>query len=122
MSPLRVLVVDDDHDFAESMALLMRRRGYEVELAFSGEEAIARFHERDFDITFMDIRLPKKDGVESLIEIRKFKPEARVVMMTGYSVEQLLEQAVNHGAYKVLDKPLNIPRVLGMLEKIQRGQ
>ncbi len=122
MSPLRVLVVDDDHDFAESLALLLSSRGHEVQLAFSGKEAIARFREQDFDIAFMDIRLPEKNGVESLIEIHKFKPEARVVMMTGYSVEQLLEQAINHGAYKVLDKPLDIPRVLGMLENIQRGQ
>jgi DNA-binding response OmpR family regulator len=119
MNPLRVFIVDDDRDFAESLALLIEGRGYEVELAFSGEDAIARFREQDFDITFMDVTLPGKNGTESFLEIRKFKPSARVVMMTGYSVEQLLEQAVEHGAWGVLDKPIDMRQVLDMLENIK---
>ena len=51
---------------------------------------IELLREKNYDITFMDVRLPKKDGVESLVEIRKFKPSAKIVMMIGYSVEQLL--------------------------------
>ena len=119
MHPLRVFIVDDDRDFAESLALLIEGRGHQVELALSGEEAIAKFREQDFDITFMDVRLPGKNGTESLLEIRKFKPSARVVMMTGYSVEQLLEQAVEHGAWGVLDKPIDAHQVLGMLERVK---
>jgi CheY-like chemotaxis protein len=119
MHPLRVFIVDDDQDFAESLALLIEGRGYQVELAFSGEEAIAKFREQDFDITFMDVRLPGKSGTESFSEIRKFKPSARVVMMTGYSVEQLLEQAVEHGAWGVLDKPIDVNQLLEMLERIK---
>jgi len=119
MCALRVFIVDDDRDFAESLALLIEGRGYQVELAFSGEEAIAKFREQDFDITFLDVRLPGKSGTESFLEIRKFKPSARVVMMTGYSVEQLLEQAVEHGAWGVLDKPIDVRQVLQMLERIK---
>ncbi len=98
VNTLRVFIVDDNQDFAESLALLIEGRGYDVELAFSGEEAIEKFHQQDFDITFMDVKLPGMDGVESFVEIRKFERSARVVMMTGYSVEQLLEQAVEQGA------------------------
>ncbi|MBN1219607.1 MAG: response regulator [Anaerolineae bacterium] len=119
MNPLRVFIVDDDQDFAESLALLIEGRGYQVEVAFSGEEAIAKFRQQDFDITFMDVRLPGKDGLESFLDIRKFKPSARVVMMTGYSVEQLLEQAVEYGAWGVLNKPIDAQQVLGMLENIK---
>jgi two-component system response regulator HydG len=115
----RVFIVDDDRDFAESLALLIEGRDCEVELAFSGEEAIEKFRQRDFDITFMDVRLPGKDGVESFLEIRKLRPAARVVMMTGYSVEQLLEQAVERGAWGVLNKPIDVHRMLGMIEKIK---
>jgi DNA-binding NtrC family response regulator len=114
-----VFIVDDDQDFAESLALLVEGRDCEVELAFSGEEAVAKFRERDFDITFMDVRLPGKDGVESFMEIRKFRPSARVVMMTGYSVEQLLERAVEQGAWGVLNKPIDVHRVLEMIENIK---
>jgi CheY-like chemotaxis protein len=119
MHPLRVFIVDDDRDFAESLAMLLEGRGYQVELAFSGEEAIDKFRQQDFDITFMDVRLPGKNGTQSFIEIRKFRPSARVVMMTGYSVEQLLEQAVEQGAWGVLDKPLDANEVLRMLEGIK---
>jgi two-component system response regulator HydG len=119
MGTLNVFIVDDDRDFAESLALLIEGRGYQVELAFSGEEAIAKFREQDFDITFMDVRLPGKNGIESLSEIRKLRPSARVVMMTGYSVEQLLEQAVEHGAWGVLYKPIDVHQALDMLERIK---
>ena len=124
MSALRVLIVDDDQDFAQSLALLLKRRGYKVKLAFSGEEAIEKFHqqnasgERPFDVTFMDVKLPGKNGVESFLEIRKFRPDAKVIMMTGYSVKQLLEQAVNHGAWGVLDKPIDIQNMLSLLDDI----
>jgi CheY-like chemotaxis protein len=67
MDALRVFIVDDDQDFAESLALLIEGRGYQVEVAFSGEEAIAKFREQDFDITFMDVRLPGKNGTESFL-------------------------------------------------------
>lgn len=119
MNPLRVFIVDDDRDFAESLTLLIEGRGYEVELAFSGEEAVEKFRQRDFDITFMDVRLPGMDGVESFMEIHKLKPSARVVMMTGYSVEQLLERAVEQGAWGVLNKPIDVYRVLAMLEEVK---
>ncbi|MCP4544584.1 MAG: response regulator [Chloroflexi bacterium] len=119
MNSLRVFIVDDNIDFAESLALLLEGRGCEVELALSGEEAIEKFHQHDFDITFMDIKLPGKNGVESFMEIRKLNPSARVVMMTGYSVEQLLEQAVEQGAWRILNKPIDVHRVLDMLEEIK---
>jgi len=125
MSTLRVLIVDDDHDFAQSLALLMKRRGYTVQLAFSGEEAIEKFRQQDtsgehpFDITFMDVKLPGRNGVESFLEIRKLTPDAKVIMMTGYSVKQLLEQAVDHGVWGVLDKPIDIQNMLDLLDDIK---
>lgn len=119
MKPLRVFIVDDDEDFAESLALVLESRGYEVEVAHTGEEAIRKFRDNDFEITFMDVKLPGKNGVESYIEIRKFKPDARVVMMTGYSMEQLLDKAVENGVWGVLHKPLDMNKFLPMIEKIQ---
>ena len=121
MSKLNILIVDDDPDFAESLADVMELNGHNVEIAFKGEDAVKIFGERDFDITFMDIRLPGKNGVESFLDIRKIKQDARVVMMTGYSVEQLLSQAVENGAWGVLHKPLKMEKVLEMLDRIKQG-
>jgi len=119
MSKLNVLVVDDDHDFAESLADMLEMRGHNVEIAFRGEDAVKIFTERDFDITFMDVRLPGKNGVESFLDIRKIKENARVVMMTGYSVEQLLDHAVQNGVWGVIHKPLNMAKVIEMLDRIK---
>ncbi len=119
MKRIKILVVDDDRDFAESLAFVLEGRGYEVEVAHTGEAAIRKFQNNDFDIAFMDVKLPGKNGVESYMEIRKFKSDAKVVMMTGYSVEQLLDQAVENGAWDVLHKPLDMEKILSMIEKIQ---
>ncbi len=119
MKPTRVFIVDDDRDFAEGLAMLLQVEGYETVLAFSGEEALEIFRREDFDITFMDVQLPGMNGVESFFEIRKIKPDAKVMMMTAYSVEQLLHQAVDGGALGVLNKPLDTDRMLNLLESVK---
>jgi DNA-binding response OmpR family regulator len=118
MNEPKIFVVDDDRDFAEGLADVLELRGYEVDLAFSGEEAIAKFKENDYDITFMDVRLPGMNGVESLRTLRRLKPGARVVMMTGYSVPQLLDEALDEGAWAVLQKPFDMEQVLEMVRQI----
>jgi DNA-binding response OmpR family regulator len=116
---MRVFVVDDDVDHAESIADVLEARGYAVEIAFSGEEAVARFRETDFDIVLMDIKLPGINGVETFFEFKKIRPEAHVFMMTGYSVEQLMAQAVENGALGVLKKPFGMTDLLSALEEVK---
>ena len=119
MKPIKVFIVDDDVDFAESLAEVVEAEGHHVTVAHSGEDAIARFRDDDFDIAFMDVKLPDMNGVESFFEIRRLKPEAKVMMMTGYAVEQLLRQAVEGGALGVLDKPLNFDKLFETLESVK---
>ncbi len=119
MNPLNIFIVDDDRDFAESVADVLEARGHRCEIALTGEEAVRIFGERDFDLTFMDVKLPGMNGVESFFEIRKIKPDARVMMMTAYSVEQLLEQAIDQGALGVLRKPFDPDELLGVLESVK---
>lgn len=121
MGGLRILVVDDDRDFAMSWGRVIESDGHEVELVFSGEEAVEKFAEADFDVAFVDVLLPGKNGVESLVEMRKLNPRAKVVMMTGFSVNELLDQAVEGGAWEVLHKPLDEERVFTMLDEIRPG-
>ncbi|NTU47791.1 MAG: response regulator, partial [Syntrophobacteraceae bacterium] len=118
MNPLRIIVVDDDRDFAESLADVLELEGHSVELAFTGEEAVQRSMEKDYDLTFMDVKLPGQDGVKSFQEIRKVKPASRVIMMTGYSMPGHLLEAKKQGAWEVLQKPLDMNRVLGLLRTL----
>lgn len=119
MKKLHILIVEDDQDFAESMADILESQGHVVQLAVSGEEAISIFQKQDFDVTFMDVKLPGKNGVESFLEIHKSKPKAKVVMMTAYSVKQLLDEAVENGAWGVLHKPFDTEHLLEILGRIK---
>ena len=119
MRPLRIFVVDDDRDFGESLAEVFEERGHEVEMAYSGEEAVQRFETEDFDITFMDVRMPGMNGVDSFFALRKMKPDAKVMMMTAHSVEQPLQQAVENGAVGVLRKPFDVDDLLKILDTIR---
>ncbi|MEE8270757.1 MAG: response regulator [Alphaproteobacteria bacterium] len=116
---MKVFIVDDDRDFAEGLAAVLEMAGHEVELAFDGRQSIKMANERDFDVAFMDVMMPGMNGVETFQEIRKIKPSAKVVMMTGYAVQELLTEAVDDGALGVLQKPLAIEILLAKLEEIK---
>jgi two-component system, NtrC family, response regulator HydG len=114
-----VLIVDDDGDHAESVADVLEMRGYAIEVAATGEEGIARFRERDFDIVLMDIKLPGMNGIETFAEFKRMRPTARVLMMTGFSLEELVAEAVDNGALGVLYKPFAIAELLETLERVK---
>jgi len=116
---MRVFIIDDDRDHAESVADVLGMRGFETELAFSGEAGLARFCESSFDIVFMDVKLPGMNGVETFFEFRKLKPDVKVMLMTGFSLEQLVAQAVENGALGVLRKPFEIKELLDVLEQVK---
>ena len=83
-----------------------------VTVVYDGESAMSAYKDGNFDVAFMDIMMPGKNGVESFFEISKLRPDAKVYMMTGYSVEQLVQQAIEHGAMGVLSKPLDYRKVV----------
>jgi two-component system, NtrC family, response regulator HydG len=118
---LSILVVDDDVDNAESLGELFEMEGHNVSVVHSGQAAIDSYLNTNFDLAFMDVMMPGKNGVESFIEIRRMKPEAKVFMMTGYSVEELLQQAAREGALGVIEKPLDAQEVLRMTERVGAG-
>lgn len=118
MTALRVLVVDDDVDLAESFAELLESQGHEVTAVHSGERAVEVFDAARFDVVFMDVKLPGMNGVESFLAIRRKDAEARVIMMTAFRLGDLLSQAIVSGALAVLHKPFDFDQVFALLEEI----
>lgn len=116
-----VLVVDDNASIRRTMALVLERKGYETEAAASGQEALERIRQRPYDLVFMDVRMPVMDGAETYKRIRDVRPDAAVVLMTGYAVEEMVEDAVRHGARGVLHKPLDLQEVFQLVEEAQHG-
>jgi DNA-binding response OmpR family regulator len=119
MTALKILVVDDDVDVADSLADILELKGHSVTTVYRSSEAIEVFKRETFDVAFMDVMMPGKNGVESFLEIRRARPDARVVMMTGFSVQHLLDQALEQGAAGVLHKPVAVDDVLAMLADLQ---
>lgn len=115
-----ILIVDDNISLCKTMSLILRRKGYAVTTAQDGPEAVSQVRERPFDMIFMDIKMPIMDGVETYKRIRSIRPEAAVVMMTAYTVEDLVEKALQEGAYAIIYKPLDIEEVLQLIQEILR--
>jgi len=112
--------VDDNVSLCRSMSLVLERKGYAVTTASDGPDAIAMVEERHFDIIFMDIKMPLMDGVETYKRIKKMRPEAVVMMMTAYAVEELVQEALQEGAYGIIYKPVDIEEVVAIIERARQ--
>ncbi len=115
-----ILIVDDNISLAKTMSLILRRKGYEVTTAQDGLTAIKEIKERPFDLIFMDIKMPLMDGVETYRRIKKIRPKTIVIMMTAYTVENLIADALEEGAYGIIYKPLDIEKMSFLIEKSRK--
>ncbi len=112
-----ILVVDDNISLCRSLSLVLEYEGYAVTTANDGPEAIGKVREEPFDMIFMDVKMPGMNGTETFREVNKIRPETLVVMMTAYAVEDLVQEALEEGAYGILYKPLDMEDVLKSLEE-----
>ena len=113
--PPRALVVDDDVSMAKTLSDLLRLKGWEVETANSGEEAVDAATARDFDVVLMDVKMPGMDGVDAFKAIKAARPDVRVVLMTAYAAQDRIEEAERQGVVSVLPKPVDINALLLLL-------
>ena len=114
-----VIVVDDDVSFAVSLSDILQEKGFKAVVANNGKDAIKAAKEIFFDVVLMDIKMPAMDGVETYKEIKKISPQTVVMMMTAFSREDLIKDALKEGVYGLLYKPLDIDRVVKMIKTVQ---
>jgi two-component system response regulator HydG len=115
-----ILVVDDYFADRETLKSILEERGYRVFAAESGAETLAQVKEKHFDIVFLDIRLPDIDGARIFEEVKVIDPEAAVIMMTGYSEEELVRRTISHGAYTCIYKPFDVEKILTVVGEISQ--
>ncbi len=103
------------------MTDILEAKGYEVESENSGEAAIAKVSaqggsasggKKSYDVILMDIKMPDMNGVEAFKQIKKISPKTAVIMITAYSLEDLIKEALQEGAFGVLRKPLDIDKLV----------
>ncbi|MCK5545557.1 MAG: response regulator [Desulfobulbaceae bacterium] len=114
--PLTILIVDDDPGMVQTMNYILTEKGYEVMTAKDGFEAVERVKEKAFDVVLTDIKMPGMNGVELLKEINRLSPETTTVMMTAYTLPDLVEEAKREGALAILPKPLDLDKVTALVE------
>ena len=117
-----ILVADDNISLCKIMSFVLGRKGYAVNTAGDGPEAIEKVKERPFDMIFMDIKMPLMDGVETYRRIKQIRPEAAVMMMTAYAVEELVQEALEEGAYGIIYKPLDVEKVVEVIEEARKAK
>jgi two-component system response regulator HydG len=115
-----ILVVDDLKSIRLTLGRILEDEGYNVVLAENGYQAIEAAKQTPFDLIFMDIKMPGIDGVQTFREIKKTNPKAAVIMMTAYSVEELIKEALDEGAYAVVYKPFDIENIVSIIESALR--
>jgi len=116
MKDPRILVVDDNKDFADIFCDILKTNDYVAESCYSGSQAIERVKNGDFDIVFLDIRMPEMDGVQALKEIKKLRPKMTVIMMTGYSVDEMIHKALEEKASEIVYKPFEVDKILSLID------
>ncbi|MFH1953985.1 MAG: response regulator [Pseudomonadota bacterium] len=114
---IRILVVDDDVEIADTVKEFLSNTGYSVTAVSGGREALTRFREGDFQLVITDLKMPEIDGIELLETIKKIDRKVSVVVITGYGTIESAVKAIKLGAYDFIQKPLRLRELRIVVER-----
>jgi DNA-binding NtrC family response regulator len=112
MNDFRVLFVDDEVDFLDTLLKRMRKRRVNVSGVKSGEEALEWLSGNTADVVVLDVRMPGMDGIETLRAIKKLDPLVEIIMLTGHANLEVARKGMELGAFDYLMKPVDIDELL----------
>ena len=102
---IRVLIVDDEKEFVDALAQRLQLRDFEVLAAYNGDEALAVAKAETLDVIILDVKMPGRDGLEILRELKQLKPLVEVIMLTGHATVPAAIEGMKFGAFDFLLKP-----------------
>jgi len=118
MEKFKVLIVDDEEDFLETIVKRLQARSIEVIGAESGYKALELINDGNFDVVILDVKMPGLDGIETLREMKKKKPLVEVIMLTGHASVESGIQGMQLGAFDYVMKPVALDE---LLEKMRQA-
>jgi DNA-binding NtrC family response regulator len=108
---IRVLLVDDEPVFVDTMSKVLKARGYGVGAAAGGVEALEELRFNRYDVVVLDLRMPGMDGIETLERIRKQDPLLPVILLSGHADMSKAVEAMEHGAVDYMLKPAPVDKL-----------
>lgn len=123
---VKVLLVDDEVDFVDTLAQRLRIRELTVDTVYNGEEALSFIKKIKPDVIVLDLKMPGLHGIEVLREIKKMSPQIQVIILTGHGTEKDEEEAKGLGGFDFLRKPAEIDLLVAKIkeafaEKLERA-
>ena len=104
-----LLIIDDETDLADNYASLFRLKGWFATAAYSGDEGVSRLRHTDFDVVLLDMRMPEKDGFQTLLEILQERPQQCIIFLTAYADSEAAVKALQMGATSMITKGQTFP-------------
>jgi len=118
MSPLNILVIDDEEVICNACHLILSERGHTVERKMDGASGLKALQSNSYDIILLDMMLPDIEGMEILETIKQKTPKAGVIIITGYSTVANALKSMKLGAADYLPKPFSEDELLASIEKV----
>jgi len=113
----KVLLVDDEEEFIETLAERMRTRGMDVSTTTSGANALQMVDHENYDVVVLDLKMPGIDGLEALKRIKRRRPNIQVVLLTGHATVEKGVEAIKEGALEFLEKPVDLASLTDAIHK-----
>jgi len=117
MKKMKILLVDDEKEFVETLSERMEMRDLESDIALNGEEALQMVEDEAPDVMVLDLKMPGIDGMEVLRKVRKAYPDVQVIMLTGHGSEKDEEEARRLGAFEYLQKPTGVDKIVQTIKR-----
>jgi DNA-binding response OmpR family regulator len=111
----RILLIDDEPQIRAMLTQMLTRAGYEVTEAANGNDGVRRFREAPADLVITDLIMPGKDGIETILELRREFPDVKIIAVSGggrIGAQEYLWMARSLGAAVTLDKPVERQKLL----------
>ena len=116
-----ILVVDDDDQLRTMLQHMLERLGHEVTLASNGNEALALYRQKQAEVIFLDLIMPGKEGIETITDLRREFPCAKIIAMSGggrMGPQNYLDLASKLGALRTMSKPFTFAQVQQVVEEV----
>lgn len=115
-----ILIIDDDTFICKAIQKQLLNKGFQAEVAFNGNSGLKLLKEKTFDLVLCDFRLPDKDGMEILREVKRMNIQTPVVIITAYADVRMAVQLMKQGAYDYMTKPLQHEEIVSLAQKLSK--